>query len=76
MTVPAPVNSDIIDKLTKVNIKVLGDAPALAPGQLFETVAEQLSEAAHNATHGQELPIIVAQESAANDTVLRDSGKD
>jgi hypothetical protein len=76
MTVPTPVNSEIIDKLTKVNIKVLGDPSALAPGELFEAVAQQLSEAAHNATGPEELPIIVAQESTVSETTPRNGGKD
>jgi hypothetical protein len=43
MAFPTAVNSQITDAVTQTNVKVVGDAPAMA-----------LSDAAHNATNNQQ----------------------
>ena len=54
MASPTPVNSQITDAITQVNVKVLGDAPAVAMGNLYLTSAQALSNAARNATNAQQ----------------------
>ncbi|MFK7748953.1 MAG: RebB family R body protein [Kordia sp.] len=58
---PTSVNSQITDSVTEVNTKVLGDEPAIATGNLMEATAQALSNAAHNATTGQEETEITSQ---------------
>jgi hypothetical protein len=47
------VNEQITDAVTQVNTKVLGDAPAVALGNLETATSQALSNAAHNATTGE-----------------------
>lgn len=61
MAYPTSVNSQITDSVTQVNVKVLGDAPAMAMGNLFQATAQALSNAAHNATSAQQQANIMAQ---------------
>jgi hypothetical protein len=46
---PTPVNPQITDSVTQVNTKVLGDAPGMAMGNLYQSTGQALSNAAHNA---------------------------
>jgi hypothetical protein len=61
MAFPTSVNSQITDSITQANTKVLGDAPAMAMGNLFQATAQALSNAAHNATTSQQQTNITAQ---------------
>ena len=61
MAFPTAVNSQITDSVTQANTKVLGDAPAVAMGNLFQATAQALSNAAHNATTAQQQSNITAQ---------------
>jgi hypothetical protein len=61
MAFPTAVNSQITDAVTQANVKVLGDAPAVAMGNLYQAVAQALANAAHNATHAQQQSNIMAQ---------------
>ncbi|MCC4618966.1 RebB family R body protein [Xanthomonas cassavae CFBP 4642] len=54
MAFPTSVNSQITDSVSQVNTKVLGDAPAIAMGNLFVATSQALSNAAHNATNNQQ----------------------
>jgi hypothetical protein len=51
----------ISDSVTQVNTKVLGDAPAMAIGNLFIATSQALSNAAHNATNNQQQTSVTAQ---------------
>ena len=51
MAFPTSINSQITDSITQVNTKVLGDAPAVAVGNLMVATSQALSNAAHNATN-------------------------
>ena len=64
MAFPTSVNSQITDAVTEANVKVLGDAPAVAVGNLYQATAQALSNAAHNATTNQQQATITMQ--AAN----------
>ena len=61
MAFPTAVNNQITDSVTQVNTKVLGDAPAVAMGNLFQATAQALSNAAHNATTSQQQTNVTAQ---------------
>lgn len=62
---PTAVNSQITDAITQVNVKVLGDAPAMAMGNLFIATSQALSNAAHNATNNQQQSYVTTQASTA-----------
>lgn len=55
------LNSQITDSITQVNTKVLGDAPATAMGNLFQSTSQALSLAALNATNAQQQSNMSAQ---------------
>ena len=59
------VNSQITDSVTQVNTKVLGDAPAIATGNLLIATSQALENAAHNATTGQQPDNVQAQAAVA-----------
>ncbi|MBN8940904.1 MAG: RebB family R body protein [Rhizobiales bacterium] len=65
MAFPTSLNSQITDSITQVNTKVLGDAPAMAMGNLFVTTSQALSNAAHNATNNQQQSYVTMQASTA-----------
>jgi hypothetical protein len=53
MAFPTALNSQITDSVTQVNTSVVGDAPAVAMGNLLVATSQALSNAAHNATNNQ-----------------------
>jgi hypothetical protein len=61
MAFPTAVNSQITDSVTQANTKVLGDAPAMAMGNLFMATSQALSNAAHNATNAQQQSNVTVQ---------------
>jgi hypothetical protein len=63
MAFPTAVNSQITDSITQANTKVVGDAPAIAMGNLFVATGQALSNAAHNATSNQQQMVVTAQAS-------------
>ncbi|KJV08791.1 glycerol-3-phosphate dehydrogenase [Elstera litoralis] len=63
MAFPTSINSQITDSITQVNTKVLGDAPAVAMGNLFVATSQALSNAAHNATNNAQQSYVTMQAS-------------
>lgn len=61
MAFPTAVNDQITDSVTQANVKVLGDAPAMALGSFYQATAQALSNAAHNATTAIQQSAITAQ---------------
>lgn len=61
MAFPTAVNDQITDSVTQANTKVLGEAPAMAMGNLYQATAQALANAAHNATNNQEQSNVTAQ---------------
>jgi len=61
MAFPTAVNSQITDSVTQANVQVLGDAPAVAMGNLFQATAQAMANAAHNATTAQQQANVAAQ---------------
>lgn len=60
---PTAVNDQITDAVTQANLKVLGDAPALALGRLYVATGQALANAAHNATTSQQQATVTMQAS-------------
>jgi hypothetical protein len=48
------VTPQITDSVTQANAKVLGDAPAIAMGALYQATAQALALAGHNAVSAQQ----------------------
>jgi hypothetical protein len=61
MAYPTHVNDQITDSITQANVQVLGDAPAVAMGNLYQAMAQALANAAHNATNAQQQSYVTAQ---------------
>jgi len=61
MAFPTAVNSQITDSVTQANVKVLGDAPAMALGSFYQATSQALANAAHNATNSQQQSNVTAQ---------------
>lgn len=61
MAFPTSVNDQITDSVTQANVKVLGDAPATAMGNLYQATAQALANAALNATTSQQQSAVAAQ---------------
>jgi len=55
------VNAQITDAITQTNVKVLGEAPALALGSLYQTIGNSVAMAAANAVHSQQMANITYQ---------------
>ena len=63
MAFPTYVNDQVTDSISQVNTKVVGDAPAMAMGNLFIVTGQALSNAAHNATNNQQQSYVTLQAS-------------
>lgn len=61
MAFPTSVNNQITDSVTQANVKVLGDAPAMSMGNLFQATSQALGNAAHNVTTAQQQTNVTAQ---------------
>lgn len=70
MAFPTSVNDQITDAVTQTNVKVLGDAPAIGLGMLFQETAQALSNAAHNATTAQQQTNVTAQAATTQGVAL------
>ena len=63
MAYPTHVNDQITDSISQTNTKVLGDAPAVASGNLYVVTSQALANAAHNATNNQQQSYVTLQAS-------------
>ena len=63
MAFPTAVNDQITDSVTQANTKVLGDAPAMAMGNLYQATGQALSNAAHDAATNQQQVNVTSQAS-------------
>jgi len=70
MAFPTSVNGQITDAVTQSNVKVLGDAPAIAMSNLFQATSQALALAAQNATTSQQSGNVVAQAATAQGVAL------
>ncbi len=53
-TVSTTVNPQVTDAITTTNVKVLGEAPAMAIGSLYQTIGNSVAMAAANAVYAQQ----------------------
>ncbi|WP_417457090.1 RebB family R body protein [Kordiimonas sp.] len=63
MAYPTLVNDQITDSVTQANVKVLGDAPAMAMGAIYQSLAHSTGILYENATAAQQQLAIAAQAS-------------
>jgi RecA/RadA recombinase len=70
MAYPTPVNGQITDAVTQANVKVLGDAPAMAMGAIYQSLAHSTGILYENATSSQQQLAIAAQ-AATNQGVIQ-----
>ena len=61
MAIPTPVNGQITDAVTQANVKVLGDAPAMAMGSIFQSLAHSTGILYENAVSAQQQIGITSQ---------------
>lgn len=61
MAFPTAVNSQITDSIAQANVKVLGNAPAIALGNLYQATAQARADAADNAATAQQQTNVTAQ---------------
>ena len=70
MAFPTAVNSQITDAVTQANVKVLGEAPAMAMGQIYQSLAHSTGLLFENAVNTQQQQTMLAQ-AAANQGVIQ-----
>ena len=70
MAFPTSVNDQITDSVTQANVKVLGDAPAVAVSNLYQATAQALSNAAHNVTTALQQTNVTAQAATTQGVAL------
>ncbi len=70
MALPTAVNGQITDAVTQSNVKVLGDAPAMAMGAIYQALAHSTGILYENATSSQQQLQIAAQ-AATNQGVIQ-----
>ncbi len=70
MAIPTLVNGQITDAVTQSNVKVLGDAPAMAMGSMFQALAHSTGILYENAVSSQQQLGIAAQ-AATNQGVIQ-----
>ena len=67
---PDFVNPQITDAVTQTNVKILGDAPGMAMGALYQATSQALGNAAHNATTAQQNANTVLQATTTQGVAL------
>lgn len=70
MALPTPVNGQITDAVTQANVKVLGDAPALAMGALYQSLSHSTGILFENAVSSQQ-QLGIASQAATNQGVIQ-----
>lgn len=59
-----PVNEQITDAITQTNVKILGEAPSVAVGSLYQTIGNSVAMAAANAVYSQQQANVTYQASS------------
>ncbi len=70
MAIPTPVNGQITDAVTQSNVKVMAEAPAMAMGAIFQSLAHSTGILYENAASAQQHLAIAAQ-AATNQGVIQ-----
>lgn len=63
-----PVNPQVTDAITQTNVMVLSEAPAMALGSLYQTLANSVALASLNAVYAQQ-QMNMAQQAATTQGV-------
>lgn len=61
MALDTPVNSQITDAVTQANVKVMGEAPAMAMGAIYQSLAHSMGILFQNAVAAQQNQATLAQ---------------
>jgi len=61
MAIPTPVNGQITDAVTQSSVQVLGSAPAMAMGMVYQALANATALLFQNAVNAQQQSMILAQ---------------
>lgn len=69
MALPTPVNGQITDAVTQANVKVLGDAPAMAMGAIYQTMAHSTGLMMENTVNAQQQLNVMAQAATTLGTI-------
>ncbi len=75
MAFPTSVNDQVTDAVTQSNVKVIGEAPAMAMGSIYQTMAHSTGILFENAIASQQQQNTLAQ-AAANMGVMQIYGLD
>jgi hypothetical protein len=70
MAFPTAVNGQITDAVTQSDVKVVGDAPELSLGHLYQTMAHSTGLAFQNAVTAQQQLNMAAQEATVQGVSL------
>ena len=70
MAMPTPVNGMITDAVTQTNVKVLGDAPAMAMGAIYQSLSHSTGILFENAVSSQQ-QLGIASQAATNQGVIQ-----
>lgn len=70
MAIPTPVNGQITDAVTQSNVKVVGEAPAMAMGAIYQSLAHSTGILYENATSSQQ-QLAIAGQAATNQGVIQ-----
>jgi len=70
MAMPTPVNGMITDAVTQANVKVLGDAPAMAMGAIYQSLSHSTGILFENAV-GSQQQLGIAAQAATNQGVIQ-----
>ena len=61
MAFPTSVNDQITDSVTQADVHVVGDAPAVAMGNVFQAFAQAQANAFQNAANAQQQNLVMTQ---------------
>ncbi|KOR46530.1 R body protein RebB-like protein [Xanthomonas oryzae] len=75
MAFPTAVNPQITDAVTQTNVKVIGEAPAVAMGSIYQSLAHSSGILFQNAVAAQQQQTTLAQ-AANNQGVMQSYGVD
>lgn len=75
MAFPTAVNDQITDAVTQSNVKVTGEAPAIALGGLYQSMAHSMGLAFENAVSAQQQAAILAQAATTQGVMQLYSGR-
>ena len=70
MAMPTPVNGQITDAVTQANVKVLGDAPAMAMGAIYQSLSHSTGILFENAISSQQ-QLGIASQASTNQGVIQ-----